>query len=73
MKNTLRHWRDKRHLTQSELAVLIGVQVQTIGNIENGKSEPRPKTQRDLAKALNIPIEQLFPEEDEQPASLIAS
>lgn len=67
MKNTLRYWRERRRLTQGELAAKIGVQAQTIGNIETGKAEPRLKTQRNLAEALNVPVDELF-DLDEQPA-----
>jgi len=73
MNNTLRYWRKKRRYTQTELATMIGVQAQTIGNIENGKSEPRPKIQRGLASVLNVPLDQLFPDEEEQPHKLLAS
>ena len=61
MRNNVRHYREQRYLTQGELGAMVGVQAQTIGNIENRKHQPRVKTIRKLAEALGIPVSELFP------------
>lgn len=73
MKNTLRQWREKRQFSQTELAAIVGVQAQTIGNIENAKHTPHTRTRRKLAEALNVPLEQLFFEEDDEQPHQLAS
>jgi putative transcriptional regulator len=64
MKNNLRYWREKKRYTQSDLAALVGVQAQTIANIEHAKHKPRPRTQRKLAEILGVSVDQLFDEEE---------
>lgn len=49
----LKEWRERRALTQDELAELSGVSRGTIIRLEQGK-EAVPPTVRKLAKALNI-------------------
>lgn len=67
-KNKVRYYRTQRFLTQDELGKLIGVQGQTIANIEKSKHKPRPKTARSLAQILGVEMGDLFPaaEEDER-------
>lgn len=73
-RNNVKKYREKLYMTQSELASKMGVQTQTIGNIENGRNRPRVKTMRKLAEHLGAPIEELFPIEDdeEKPAAGLA-
>lgn len=68
-KNRVRYYRNLRFFTQDELGKLIGVQGQTIANIEKSKHKPRPKTARELAQALGVPIEELFPAEEDNAQS----
>lgn len=71
MSNNVRKYRERKYLTQGELAEKVGVTIQTIGNIENGRNKPLVKTMRKLAEKLGVSIEELFPEvldEDEKPA-----
>lgn len=63
----LRTARQRRFLTQEELAKASGVQVVTISRIENDRqeSQPRLSTIRKLAKALGIEAEWImFGDED---------
>ena len=49
----LRAIRERKALTQDELAVMAGVSRQTVVKIEGGL-EPRPPTVRKLARALEV-------------------
>jgi len=50
----LRKTRERRVLTQAELAERSAVLEVTISRIENGHSQPTPKTIRKLAEALGV-------------------
>lgn len=64
MKYTFSQWlqleRERRGLTQARLAKLAGIGRSVINKIENGISEPQPKTLQKIARALNIPEEMIF-------------
>lgn len=47
-------------ITQSELAELLDVDKSFVSNIENGKSNPTLSTITSLAKALKVPVDELF-------------
>jgi putative transcriptional regulator len=46
--------REKKFMTQRELAEKAGVTVETISRLENGKYKPRFSTIKKLAKALGV-------------------
>lgn len=69
MKNNVQKIRIAREMTQSQLAQLMGVQSQTISNIERARHKPRPITLQKLSRVLGVPAEELF-SEDEQTGSL---
>ena len=46
--------RDKRALTQEELAEKAGLTVAALSRIERNNAEPRPTTRRKLAEALGV-------------------
>lgn len=50
----LRAYRKLKHLTQSELAALLGVSVAVIGGIERGTRHPSPKLLEDIWAILEI-------------------
>jgi DNA-binding XRE family transcriptional regulator len=50
----LRHLRDARVLSQSELAKEAGVALRTIGALERGEGTAHPATIRKLAKVLGV-------------------
>lgn len=52
--------RKGRGLTQSELAELIDVSIETISRLERGVSVPSLKTVENLSIALNVPLKVLF-------------
>ena len=53
-------WRERRALSQRDLARLANVSQFSISRIETGQQRPRPSTLRKLAKALSLSPEQLF-------------
>jgi transcriptional regulator with XRE-family HTH domain len=55
LADRVRHARDRRMLSQSELAERSGVPIQTISRVERGVvTTPFPKTVRALAEALAV-------------------
>lgn len=51
-------------MQQSELASLIGVRRETIGNLENVRYNPSLKLAMDIAKVFNTTVEGIFTFED---------
>ena len=47
-------------MQQLELAELVGVRRETIGNLENGKYNPSLKLAMDIAKVFDCKIEDIF-------------
>ncbi len=52
--NGLKGLREKRLITQEELASASGLTVATVSRLERGKAKPTLKTIRRLAKALDV-------------------
>ena len=62
---TLKLERVKRNLTQKQLQDLSGISMVTIRKIEKGEVEKVTlATYKKLAKALDIPVEELIKEEE---------
>ncbi len=64
MKNRVRELRERKGLTQEELARMVGVTRQTIIAIEKGKYDPSLRLAFKLAKVFGVRIEDLFEWED---------
>ena len=60
MKNRVKELRDKRKITQEELAALIGISRQAINAIEKEKFDPSLPTAFKMAKLFKTSIEKLF-------------
>lgn len=60
LKNRIRELRARHHLTQSELARLIGVTRQTIGFMEKGDYAPSVVLALKIARVFQIPVEEIF-------------
>ena len=60
LKTKIREYRVKQNITQEDLAKAVGVRRETIGHLENGKYKPSLKLGFDIAKVLNVPVEELF-------------
>ena len=58
--SNLRDVRTDRELTQAQLAELVGVSRQTINYIEQGTYCPSTKLALQLARELDVPVEELF-------------
>ena len=48
------------NMQQADLAALVGVRRETIGNLENGKYNPSLKLAMDIARVFNNPVEEVF-------------
>lgn len=59
----LRACRDRRALTQEELAAAAGVAEATVSRLETGRFAARPKTVKALAEALGVDPAALYGEE----------
>lgn len=66
LKTKIHELRKKHKMQQSELAEIVGVRRETIGNLENGKYNPSLKLAMDIAKVFNKPVEYIFQFEDEE-------
>lgn len=68
LKTRIHELRKDNNMQQSDLAELVGVRRETIGNLENGKYNPSLKLAMDIAKVFNTTVEDVFrfiPDEDE--------
>ena len=63
----LRALRQKRGLSQEELAHRAGVHVTYLSGIERGWRNPSIRSARRLAVALDMPIKELFSFDEPQP------
>ena len=66
LKTTLRDLRKNKGLQQADLAALVGVRRETIGNLENGKYNPSLKLAMDIAKVFNKTVEEIYFFEDDK-------
>jgi len=60
LRTKMKEYRAKHSLSQDDLAKAVGVRRETISNIENGKYNPSLKLGIDIAKELQVPVEELF-------------
>ena len=66
LKTKLHELRKERNMQQAELATLVGVRRETIGNLENGKYNPSLKLAMDIAKVFDRTVEEIFFFEEEE-------
>lgn len=60
LKTRIKEYRAKFDMKQEELAALVGVRRETIGNLENGKYNPSLKLAMDIAEVFQTKVEELF-------------
>ena len=60
MKTRIREYRAKLNLTQERLAEMVGVRRETIIFLEQGRYNPSLRLARNVARALQTTIEELF-------------
>ncbi len=65
-KNNLESIRTDKLMTQDELAQEAGVAKTTISRVENGHINPTQITKKRLAKALGVPVDEIFPEDSNE-------
>ena len=63
MNANVRRLRERRALSQRELAARAKLSVTTINRIESGQHKPMPRTVRKLAEALGVTPEELQAEQ----------
>ena len=59
--NHLREYREREGLTQTQLALMLGVSYSTINHIENGRRRITPPKARAWEKKIGISKEELCP------------
>ncbi len=65
LRTTMKENRARLNLKQEELANLVGVRRETIGNLEKGRYNPSLKLAMDIAKVFGRPVEEIFFFEEE--------
>lgn len=60
IKNRIKEYRARDGMKQEDLAKLVGVRRETIGNLEIGRYNPSLKLAMDIAKVFHCTIEELF-------------
>jgi len=65
LKTKIHELRKEHNMQQAELAQLVGVRRETIGNLENGKYNPSLKLAMDIAKVFDKKVEEIFCFEEE--------
>ena len=66
LRTRIHELRKERNMQQTELAKLVGVRRETIGNLENGKYNPSLKLAMDIAKVFDTTVEKIFTFEDDK-------
>lgn len=64
MRNRIKEYREKKGISQGELADLCHVSRQTINAIENNKYDPSLQLAFDLAETLGVKVDNLFLKEE---------
>lgn len=67
-EENLKHYRHEKHLTQSQLAKLLGKSASTIGMYEQGKREPNQAVLCKLAEILGVTTDDLIYRNAAEPA-----
>lgn len=65
LKTRLHELRKEHYMQQAELAKLVGVRRETIGNLENGRYNPSLKLAMDIAKVFDTTVEDIFTFEED--------
>lgn len=60
IKNRIKEYRAKHDMKQEDLAKLVDVRRETIGNLESGKYNPSLVLAWNIAKVFDVTIEEIF-------------
>lgn len=64
IKNRMKEYRAKYGMKQEDLARLVGVRRETIGNLEKGRYNPSLVLAWNIAKVFHVSIEDVFTVEE---------
>lgn len=64
ISNRMKEYRAKHNMKQEDLARLVDVRRETIGNLEKGKYNPSLVLAWNIAKVFGVTIEEIFTVED---------
>ena len=67
IRNRIRELRARDGLKQEDMARLVGVRRETIGNLEKGRYNPSLVLAWNIAKVFQVRIEEVFTVEEDQP------
>ena len=71
LKTRIHELRKEHNMQQAELAKLVDVRRETIGNLENGKYNPSLKLAMDIAKIFDTTVEDIFTFEDSDAVHIV--
>lgn len=60
LKTRMKEHRARYQMSQEDLAGLVGVRRETIGNLEKGRYNPSLKLAMDIARVFETTVEELF-------------
>lgn len=60
LSTRIKFYREKKNITQKELAEIVNVRRETIVNLENGKYNPSLKLGMEIAKVFDVMVEDVF-------------
>ena len=66
IRNRIKEYRARHNMKQEELARLVGVRRETIGNLEKGRYNPSLVLAWNIAQVVGVSIEEIFSVEPEQ-------
>ena len=66
IRNRIKEYRARHNMKQEELAKLVGVRRETIGNLEKGRYNPSLVLAWNIAQVFGVSIEEIFTVEPEQ-------
>lgn len=66
LETRISEYRARYNMSQSDLAGLVNVRRETIGNLENGKYNPSLKLAMDIARIFETTVEELFTFTDDE-------
>ena len=66
IRNRIKEYRARYNMKQEELAKLVGVRRETIGNLEKGRYNPSLVLAWNIAQVFGVSIEEIFTVEPEQ-------
>ena len=66
IRNRIKEYGARHNMKQEELAKLVGVRRETIGNLEKGRYNPSLVLAWNIAQVFGVSIEEIFTVEPEQ-------